>query len=61
MNKLGKSDLRDHNVRFLAARIGNRTLVEKHGALCAGTFNSTEGIMVSRVFLRIHNLIRIIL
>ena len=46
MNKLGKSDLRDHNVRFLAARIGNRTLVEKHGALCAGTFNSTEGIMV---------------
>ena len=50
MNKLGKSDLRDHNVRFLAARIGNRTLVEKHGALCAGTFNSTEGIKVGRVF-----------
>lgn len=46
VNKLGKSDLRDDNVRFLAARIGNRTLVKIQGALCAGTFNSTEGIKV---------------
>ena len=46
VNKLGKSDLRDDNVRFLAARIGNRTLVETQGALCAGSFNNTEGVKV---------------
>ena len=47
MNKGGKSGERDDNVRFLAARIGNRTLVSKQGALCAGTFNSTAGVNVS--------------
>ena len=46
MNKGSKSGARDENVRFLAARIGNRTLVSKQGALCAGTFNSTQGVNV---------------
>ena len=47
MNKGGKSGERDDNVRFLAARIGNRSLVAKQGALCAGTFNNSLGVNVS--------------
>ena len=47
VNKGSKSGERDDNVRFLAARIGNKTLVTKQGALCAGTFNSTVGVNVS--------------
>jgi len=49
VNKGGKSGERDDNVRFLAARIGNRSLVTKQGALCAGTFNSSLGVNASIV------------
>merc|ERR1712032_646601 len=49
VNKGSKSGERDDNVRFLAARIGNKTLVTKQGALCAGTFNSTVSVNASIV------------
>ena len=54
VRKLDKSSLRDDNIRFLASRIGNRTLVEKQGALCAGAFNSTLGIKVG-LYLSFHS------
>ena len=61
VNKGGKSGERDDNVRFLAARIGNKTLVSKQGALCAGTFNSTQGVNVSSEVNSIHPIILIFL